>query len=114
MTETVRGFYCAPSKKNKYCRINIKAANAFLGLIIVAAGIYYLTSINDLVVKSFVLQDLKDRGVVLKEENLNLSNKVAAAKSYNELAKRVEKLGMVSTGNVDYLKIGNDSLAAVK
>jgi hypothetical protein len=112
MTESVKGVYSVTQKQKNSFKINIKAANAFLCLAAASIGIYYLTTINDLVVKSFVLQELKERSSFLREENEALNNKAASIKSYNELAKRVEKLGMVSAANVEYLKISNDSLAA--
>jgi hypothetical protein len=112
MTETVKGVYSAPLKEKHNFRINIKAANALLSLFVAVTGVYYLTIVNDLVVKSFVLQELKARSSFLQEENRDLNNQAASLKSYNELARRVEKLGMISASNVEYLKTSNDSLAA--
>ncbi|MFA5247807.1 MAG: hypothetical protein WC415_00975 [Patescibacteria group bacterium] len=112
MTETVKGVYCAPPKEKHNFKINIKAANCLLCLIVAVVGVYYLTTINDLVVKSFVLQGLKERGSFLAEENKNFNNQIASLKSYNELAKRVKKLNMVAASDVQYLKISNDTLAS--
>ncbi len=114
MTESVKGIYSIPQKENSCFKINIKALNCLLCLIAAAAGVYYLTAINDLVVKSFVLQELKANNSSLQEENKSLNNQVADIKSYKELAERVKALNMVSAADIEYLKVGDNSLAAVK
>lgn len=111
MTESVKGVYSANKKIKSGFKFNVKAANCLVCLFIAAIGVCYLTTVNDLIVKSFVLQDLKNRSSYLEEESQNLGNQVAEVKSYNELAKRVDKLGMVSAANIQYFKASNNSLA---
>jgi hypothetical protein len=79
--------------------------NGLLVAIIIVGSLYYVTGINDLVVKGFTLQELKNKATLLSEENQSLNVKVASLKSYNNLAKRIEDLKMVAVDNIDYVKL---------
>jgi hypothetical protein len=72
---------------------------------IIAVSLYYVTSINDLAVKGFKLQELKARTSSLFEENRGLSAKMTYLKSFNNLSARAASLNMVAVDNVDYLKV---------
>ncbi|HTX86599.1 MAG TPA: hypothetical protein VMC41_00850 [Candidatus Nanoarchaeia archaeon] len=105
MTQKYEGVYSQKIEKNRAAWLNIRTLNLALVAVIVAGGLYYVTGINDLVVKGFILQQLKTKVALLSEENQNLNVATASLKSYGNLAKRVADLKMVPVDNVDYLKV---------
>jgi hypothetical protein len=105
MTQKFEGVYSQKIEKNKPIWMNIKFFNAFLVIMIVVGGLYYVTGINDLVVKGFTVQELKNKAAILSEENQNLTVETASLKSYNNLAKKIGDLKMVAVDNVDYIKV---------
>ncbi|HTW96265.1 MAG TPA: hypothetical protein VMD74_01230 [Candidatus Methylomirabilis sp.] len=113
MTQKNAGVYSPVISKKSTGLPKIKIINFFLLVLIVAGGLYYVTGINDLVVKGFKLQELKNKSGNLAEENRQLNIETASLQSYNNVAKRVGNLGMVAVDNVDYLKV-NGGVALVK
>ncbi|MDD4902461.1 MAG: hypothetical protein PHE24_04990 [Patescibacteria group bacterium] len=105
MTQKFDGVYSQQIEKNRPAWLNIKTFNFFLLTLIVAGGLYYVTGINDLVVKGFTMQELKTRVALLQEENQKLNVETASLQSFNNLAKRIGNLKMISVDNVDYLKV---------
>jgi hypothetical protein len=105
MTQKFAGVYSQNIEKKQPCWLNIKTLNGLLVAIIIVGSLYYVTGINDLVVKGFTLQELKNKATLLSEENQSLNVKVASLKSYNNLAKRIEDLKMVAVDNIDYVKL---------
>lgn len=85
--------------------------NRILLFLIIIGGIYYMASVNDLVVKGFKLQELKTCSNNLINENKNINIQVMSLKSYNSLIERVEKLNMVSAADIDYIRVNKGGLA---
>jgi hypothetical protein len=85
--------------------------NKLLFVLIIIGSIYYVTSINDLIVKGFKLQELKETSITLENEHRDYNIRVTSLKSYNNLAKRVEQLDMVKSNEVDYLSKKKGSVA---
>ena len=112
MTERIEGVYSAPVLDCAQKTVSLKFVNNCLLLLLFVCGIYYITTINDLVVKGFVSQDLKVKAGVLREDNHSLSTRTVALKSCNDVSRRIEKLGMVTTDKIDYIKVGKGALAA--
>ncbi len=113
MTERIEGVYsCAPMVNCATKKISLKTANKVLAFALFVCGIYYITTINDLVVKGFVLQDLKSKAGVLREDNRSMNDRVVALKSCNDLSSRIQALGMVSSDKIDYIKVGKGVLAS--
>lgn len=111
MTQKFSGVYSQQIEAKQPGWFNIKIVNGFLLLLIVAGSLYYVTGINDLVVKGFELQELKAKVSYLSEENKKASAETMALKSYGNLAKRIENLQMVAVDNIDYIKV--DSAVAL-
>lgn len=105
MTQKFTGVYSQKIEVNRPSIFSIKTLNYLLVGLIVAGSLYFVTGINDLVVKGFELQKLKVHANSLSEENDKLSVETTSLKSYNNLAKRIENLKMVAVENVDYLKV---------
>jgi hypothetical protein len=112
MTERIEGVYSAPVLDCARKTISLKSVNKGLLFLLFVCGIYYITTVNDLVVKGFVLQDLKVRAGVLNEDNHALNTRAVALKSCNDVSKRIEKLDMVTADKIDYIKVGFGALAA--
>ncbi|MDD5527463.1 MAG: hypothetical protein PHO56_00615 [Patescibacteria group bacterium] len=104
MTQKYEGVYSQKIEKKRSSWLNIKTLNGLLLAFIIVGGLYYVTGINDLVVKGFTLQELKTKVTLLKEENQDLTVRTASLKSYNNLAKRIANLKMVAVDNIDYVK----------
>ncbi|MFH1822994.1 MAG: hypothetical protein ABH830_04830, partial [Patescibacteria group bacterium] len=74
-------------------------------IFIIIIGVFYLVTMNDLIVKGFKLQDLKKDIAIIKNENKDLELKVMALESLNNLHEKAAKLNMVAVGEVDYLTV---------
>lgn len=81
-----------------------KMLNKVLLLLIIATGVYYVTVVNELTVKGFKLQQLKQEKQVLKRENDQLNLKVTSLRSYENLSEKAKELDMVAIRDVDYVK----------
>ncbi len=93
--------------------LNIKIINILLSILILLSGAYYLIGINDLAVKGFKLQALKEETNRLNGENKELGIKITDLESYNSLNARAQALKMVAVGKIDYLA-GADATVAKK
>jgi hypothetical protein len=99
-------------KQNPLISINFKFVNTFLFILIGAGLVYYVAGVNDLVVKGFLLQELKSSSVSLERENNNFNTYITSLKSYSSLSERVKKTDMIEIGRVDYIR--KDSTVAVR
>lgn len=112
MIGSYNGVYSKAMENNPRKSFSVRTLNRAAIICLVVFGLYYVAGVNDLVAKGFKLQELKNKMVALADENRDLSAKVTTLKSYNNLAKRIEKLDMVATGKVDYIKVNSSVLAA--
>ncbi len=87
-------------------KFNINILNKMIFAIIIMCSIAYVVSINDLIVKGFRLQELKNQAYELKEDNRQERIKVMALESYNTLSQKASDMNMVAVGEeVDYVEI---------
>jgi len=98
--------------KNK--KFTLKIFNKILLLLIIVSGVYYLACINDLSVKSFRIQELKQEISRLDNENNDFEVKVMSLNSYNDLNQKVNGLDMVAVGEIDYIVSGAGVVAVQK
>ncbi|MBD3247838.1 hypothetical protein GF382_00940 [Candidatus Falkowbacteria bacterium] len=96
--------YFRKAKSKNKRSINFKLVNIVLSILILFSVAYYVVGINELVVKGFKIQELRNQAVSLENENKNFDIYATSLKSYNNLAKRVESLGMIETDKVDYIR----------
>ncbi|HNV12723.1 MAG TPA: hypothetical protein PK686_01520 [bacterium] len=94
-------------KKNNF----LKGLNVCLLFAVVISGFYYLKSIDDLVNKNFELQGLKEKSVLLEEENKNFEILKSELESYDSMSARIDELQMVKVSGINYINAGEDSLA---
>jgi hypothetical protein len=85
--------------------------NAVIYIFIFMGGIYYIAGINDLSIKGFKLQDLKNRSVVIKKENEDLELQIMRLESYENLTARAAEISMVRVDRIDYVSAANDEVA---
>lgn len=94
-------------RKNNF----LKGLNICLLFAIIVSGFYYLKSIDDLVNKNFELQSLKDKSILLEEENNNFEIMKSELESYENMSARIDDLKMVKVSGINYINAGDDSLA---
>jgi len=85
--------------------------NVFIVAVIIVIGAYYMVGINDLTVKGFALQKLKNQSNSLNNKNKEEENKMMVLESYDNLSSRVAQMNLVAVEDVKYITF-NNSLAA--
>ncbi|MFH1232335.1 MAG: hypothetical protein V1651_00520 [Patescibacteria group bacterium] len=91
--------------------LNLKIINLAILFIIIVSGVYYLIGTNDLTVKGFSQEKLREKNRQLAKENENLELSVTSLSSYNNINFRIKNLKMVAANNVDYLEVGVNVVA---
>ena len=91
--------------------LNLKIINLAILFIIIVSGVYYLIGTNDLTIKGFSQEKLREKNRQLAKENENLELSVASLSSYNNINIRIKNLKMVVANNVDYLEVGANVVA---
>ncbi len=91
-------------KKNKKSFLILKNFNKFLFGLIIIGGLYYVVNINDLAVKGFSLQELRQEARLLNAANKEVDLAIMSLESYNKVSQRAtEDLKMVAVGEIDYI-----------
>ncbi|MBU1991664.1 hypothetical protein KKC67_01460, partial [Patescibacteria group bacterium] len=85
--------------------------NLAILFIIIVSGVYYLIGTNDLTVKGFSQEKLREKNRQLAKENENLELSITSLSSYNNINSRIKNLKMVAVNNVDYLEVGVNVVA---
>jgi len=91
--------------------LNLKIINLAILFIIIVSGVYYLIGTNDLTVKGFSQEKLREKNRQLAKENENLELSITLLSSYNNINSRIKNLKMVAVNNVDYLEVGVNVVA---
>ncbi len=91
--------------------INYKYLNIFLFTLISAAGVYYLSGINDLSVKSYEIKGLKKQINRLNSENNNYELAIMDLGSYLRINERAKLAKMVAADNVQYIQLKVEMVA---
>lgn len=98
-------------KRDKQKFFKIKYLNRILLIITLALGVYYILATNNLSIKSFELNELKNEADYLSIENNEFKVKIISLESYDNLSKRIESLHMVKAGEVAYITAGQPTVA---
>lgn len=88
-----------------------KGVNLCLVVLVLLGGMYFLKSIDDLMMKSVELDQLKTDLSALQSENKEMENQKNYLESYENISSRLGDLGMVKVSSIDYVNVGEDSLA---
>jgi hypothetical protein len=81
----------------------LKILNRLLCLCIIVMAVGYVTVVNDLTIKGFKLQELKNKKKDIVEENKKINLQAMNLQSYNHLAQKTKDLNMVAADNIDYI-----------
>jgi len=95
--------------KNK-TRLHSLGNKILVGMIFVAC-IGYITTINDLSIKGFILQDLKSDISQLEIDNEQHELKAMTLESYELINERAQKLGMVKVEDIKYVSVVGGAVA---
>ena len=95
-------------KKNNFGLIFF---NKLLFSIILISGFCYTLNINDLAVKGFELQALKQEIKELHETEKTLKLEVADLRSYNNLDDKIKKSNFITVDSIEYLESEEEQLA---
>ncbi len=88
-----------------------KAVNLCLVVLVLVSGMYFLKSIDDLMMKSVELDQLKSDLKVIQNENKDMEEQKHYLESYENISSRLNELQMVKVSNIDYVNVTEDSLA---
>jgi len=91
--------------------LNLGFLISLVSLMIFGSSISYILIKNDLSVKGFVINDLQKQVNHLNNKKESLELDLTSIESYNSLALRVEKLGMVKSDKIDYINRADDNVA---
>ena len=87
-------------------KFNINTLNKVLLAIVIVCSVAYVASINDLIVKGFKLQELKNQSYTLQEENRQARIKSTSLESYKVLSQKAGEMDMVAVGEeIAYVNI---------
>jgi hypothetical protein len=91
---------------------SLSTLNKTLFCAIVVGGVFYLTSINDLTVKGFCLQELKQEAFKKQAEKKDLENELMYYQSLGYLSEKAKKMSLVAVGTeIAYIESVNSSMA---
>lgn len=93
--------------------LNLKIINKIIFFVIIVFGVYYLASVNDLTVKGFKSEELREKNKQLARENESLELATMSLGSYSNINFRIKKLKMVVANNIDYIE-ANATIVAKK
>lgn len=91
--------------------LNLKNLNKILFFLVIVLGIFYVAGANDLAIKGFALNDLKEQYTKIADENKKLELEAMALSSYNIVSHKVDNLKMVAVGEIDYINGSNEVVA---
>lgn len=94
-------------EKNKI----ISALNLCLVIFLMLGGFFFLKSIDDVMVKNLELEQSRAKLDLLREEKQDMELKKNSLESYENVSSRLKDLKMVKVADIDYISVGDDSLA---
>jgi hypothetical protein len=87
------------------------ALNLCLVLLLLVGGFFFLKSMDDLMVKNLELEQSRAKLNLLQEEQRDMELRKNSLESYENVSSRLGDLSMVKVSEIDYINIGDDSLA---
>ncbi len=89
----------------------IGAFNLCLVMLLVVGGLFFLKSLDDLMVKNIELEQFKVKLDLLKEEKKDMELRKNSLESYESVSSRLKELQMIKVSDIEYISVGDDSLA---
>lgn len=84
-------------------KINFNTVNVVIGVMIVVMGVTYLVQINGLVTKGYQISELEQKITELTDRNADLELETLSLQSMDSIKTKVDGLGLVAVGEVEYL-----------
>jgi cell shape-determining protein MreC len=89
----------------------ISALNLCLVMSVMLGGFFFLKSMDDVMVKNLELEQSKAKLELLREEKQDMESKKNSLESYESVSSRLKDLQMVKVADIEYISVGDDSLA---
>ncbi|MBI4272924.1 hypothetical protein HY621_03670 [Candidatus Uhrbacteria bacterium] len=80
-----------------------KTLNTALLLTVLAMGVFYLSQINTLATKGYVIKGLEKQIQEFQNEHIKLEHQIAQESSLDALKGRIESLHLVRAERIDYI-----------
>ena len=84
-------------------KINFNTVNIVIGVMIAVMGVSYLVQINGLVAKGYQISELEQKIAELTNLNADLKLETLSLQSMDSIKDKVNGLGLVAVGEVEYL-----------
>lgn len=98
--------------KNKIkINFNLSLFNKFLSILAVGVLISLVICVNDLSIQSFILKNLKNKSLQLKEENSKLELLATNLKSFENIDKKAQEMKMVKVDKINYITLTDGAVA---
>ncbi len=97
--------------ENENIKFNLVFLNKILFSFILILSSYYVMNINNLAIKGFALQELKQEVKELDEEKKTLNLEITYLRSYSCIDKKIKESNFVSVNNIEYFDSKEDTLA---
>lgn len=92
---------------------SLNIVNNILFILILVVSVFYVTTINDLAVKGFAIQELEKEVKSLQEDEKDLELRVAYLRSYNYLDEKISDSGFIVANNVEYITLAGSEKEVV-
>ena len=89
-----------------------KTVNSMLFLTCIVFGVLYLIQINFLATRGYVMKDLEKQIAVVQKENNALNMKILEEQGLGSLQGKIDALGLVQEGRIEYIASQEAGLAA--
>jgi cell division protein FtsB len=99
--KTFADYYQKPPRS---CRV-VSLFNRVLFCLIVFCIVYFVASINDLSVKSFILHDLQAQAREIENKNQAIELEIMRLQSYENISRRAKENRMVAVDEVEYITV---------
>ena len=101
----ILGDNCGRKKRNRKEGFYWRILNRVIIFLIIAGGISFVLTINDLSIKGFVVRDLKEKTARLENENEDVELKIMELESFEGLSQKVMDMKMVKVDKIDYITV---------
>ncbi|RJR31275.1 hypothetical protein C4569_02420 [Candidatus Parcubacteria bacterium] len=98
-------------RKKTADRVSLKKINFILFVFAFAFFVGYLTIINSLATKSYVISELEAKKAQISQENSRLQSQMLTLQSGGNIENKLDNLQMVASKNIEYLNVQKPQVA---
>lgn len=95
----------------KYKKNLIVVSNKILLVLIIAASVAYIGTVNDLSIKGFVISELEKKSATLSAQKQSLELDSMLLGSYEAISSKAEGLKMVKNDKIEYIDVSSGPVA---